>query len=192
MIMERESFTIMVEVIAPFLFWKKKNTIKVSYRQCNIKELFSFIEDIERWREIAERVVEFIEKHADKKLSGNQLSSIYIQSWAVFNILYDTYFKECFKGSKNKQTTVKKTDLWPMQANIAFIAKETCTSILDLYEKCTIQDIEYLMEGVIRNLNSQTKEWQKRNRMRILQRKAERRSPEEEKAIKERLSKIPD
>lgn len=205
MFLERDEFIIKFWVSRSFsIFWKniykQKSVISVFYKQCNLKELLIFIEKSkDEDFSLDNRILSFIKENSVGKVRERELNAIIYRFDKVRSTILNTYFKWCFTNSKNSKKTAQSSIFWensyesPMEANIAFIAKETWTSIIDLYEKCTIKDIEYLSDAVEWNLNAMWgKKWQRRNRLLAVKRKARNRTPEQLAEIKKKLEKIPE
>lgn len=204
MFLDRESFTLHVTLNRPFfVMWKhifnRKKTVVVDYKQAVLKEVLQFSAQVEKANfDIELWVLNFIESHTGGKLSKQEQGSVYLQAWKLFPIILETYFKWCFsiktddQSSKWRTEATKNIDIAPIQSSIAFLAEKTCTSIIELYEKCTIYDIDYLNEWIIRNLNSQSKDGQKKNKLHALASKAKNRTNAERDAIRQKLAKIPD
>jgi len=207
MFLERETYNLDIVLTRSFsFFWKKftrrKSTIKVQYLECNIRDLMIFIGKSKRPKfSLDERILSFVEEHSSTKLRKRQRETLLVKNYSVRTTLLSSYFDWCFE----KKPEVKKENDWelnlssqhldtaPLEANMAFIAKETSTSIIDLYEKCTIKDVAYLSDAVEWNINLMDKKSGKaKNRAINLRRKSRERTPEEMADLKKRLARIPD
>lgn len=177
--------------------WEEK--LSFTTRQCTLSQLVSFQKMIQEPSfSLDEWIVAFVEERV-WKLSKYQKNAIFLVNHWVWDAISKTYFKDCFQQAPKAKKKDWLISIWhddldvaPFESNIAFLAKETSTSIIELYEKCSITDIEYLSDAVIWNINAMSKDGKKKNRLRALARKAKERSAEEKQTIREQLKAVPD
>jgi len=77
--------------------------------------------------------------------------------------LFDIYLDTACRGFYD--TGKKKGDGSPISAFFAFLAKESKTDMLSLIKSYTPEALNFMAEGIVYNLNEQTKEGQKRNKL---------------------------
>lgn len=76
------------------------------------------------------------------------------------DVLFDTAFKDFFSKKKGNWESI------PYEAYIMFLSEKFSIDPDTLIKRYTPEQINYYTEGIIYNLNEQTKEWQKKNKIR--------------------------
>lgn len=191
MFMELEHFNIDINLHSSFFyFFKRTKTIHIEYKQATVLEAVYFLEslnyndmDLDQW------TLEFIENHSKSKISDIDRLNIYTKAKTLFSIIKDTHFKWLF-SEKNK---VNKDyfDPVPLLSTLWFVCNKINTDFMTLAKNISINDLDLLSDVAIYTINSETKEWQKKNSLRKLKLKAKYRSNEETQRIKTSLEKIP-
>lgn len=127
-------------------------------------------------------VIDFCKRYWN--INKNDEWSIYFSSGKIFEILKDTYFKWLFSNTKTKW------DDTPIISLITFVAKESATSTLDILYKMTYEEFKLIIDGVIWNLNEQTKKGKQKNRLKLVYNKKENRTEQDNEEIKQKLEKL--
>lgn len=169
-----------------FLFIPYIKKIKVNYKQAVVKDVIDFFDKIERKElDISEWIINFIYKYGDKKIDDHDKWQIYIYHEKLWKHIKKTFFKGVFSDSGKKSK-----DPSPLSSVIAFVSKHWGVNGYDLIHKMTFEELKFYAEGIVWNLNEQSKDWKRRNKLLLLQKKKDKRSDKENQAIKNKLSKI--
>lgn len=100
----------------------------------------------------------------------------------LFEVLQDTYFKWYF--SKKKQTW----ETYPFEAYIMFLSDKFNLDPDTFLKRYTPEQINFYLEGIIYNLNQQTKDGQKKNRIKQNMKELQKEQTPEE--AKEEIRKL--
>lgn len=171
-----------IKVIKHILGIPYKKKIKLKFETAKMIDVLNFIEHTKKKIDLWLWVIDFCKKFW--KINKDDESSIYFSSGKIFEIIKETYFKWLF------QETKAKWDDTPIISLITFVAKESSTSTLDILYKMTYEEFKLIIDGVIWNLNEQTKKGKQKNRLKLVSSKKENRSEEENQEIKEKLEKL--
>ena len=146
-----------------------------SFNQGTFKENLELFYSIKKGK-IYEFLFDFLNKSG--KISVRDFNSIpFLEKQRIINFLIDTFAKGFFdkKGKKPIESP-------PFGSFIVFICEHSNETVDSLLSK-TWEQIEFMLEGIIWNLNEQTKEG--RNKNKLSQIKKGTSFEEEKKAIKE-------
>lgn len=140
--------------------WKTK-IATISYKQASMKELYEFLNAID-WDKDAvyDWIYDFLVKNSNIK--WNDIKYLLMDIDNLFKIVKDTYFHGVFE-EKNEKTS-KKPDYVPEQSIIVFLSEKFCMDPDSLIEKYTPEMITYYSEGILWNINEQTKEGKAKNK----------------------------
>jgi len=160
-------------------FWKYKRTYK--FQTATLKELIEFSTWIKNEEDLLDWLFRFLCKHG--KITKREFKQITPEK--VNSIL--EYLKKTFGKGFFEETKKKTAEKAPISSFFALIMKnsgETTKSILSL----TWGQIMFLSEGIIWNLNAQTKDGQKRNNRDFQKKKFQEELTDEEalKILKDR------
>lgn len=127
------------------------------YNQLSMYDCLEFAYEIQQeWFRLEDWIYNFLK---DKiKLRKDDLLKIDLNKF--MDVLFDTAFKDFFSKKKSKGETI------PYEAYIMFLSDKFNLDPDTLIKKYTPEQINYYTDWVIYNLNEQTKEWQKKNRLR--------------------------
>ncbi len=174
---------IKIKILKNYKIFEYHKNIMLTFNQAKMIDILKFIEESKKSNfDLWIWVLDFCKAHWKVKKSDE--GSIYFWSWKIFEQIKDTFFKWLFKDWK------WKWDESPVISLITFIAKESWISTLDILYKMTYEELELVAEGVIWNINEQTKKWQQKNRLKSIYDKKKNRTPEEEEEIKKKLAKL--
>ena len=178
-----KDYELIIKYKKSFLFFYYTKKIKLLFNQAKVINILKFLNDLEKkdfnlniW------IWDFIKQYSTKRISNKELEAIYLNWDKIFEQIKNTYFKWIFKWNKTKNTNYS-----PISSLLSFICKEWWVNGYDLLYKMTWDDIMLFAEWGIWNLNEQTKKWKKLNRLKIIEKKAEKRSEQEKEEIRQKL-----
>lgn len=131
-----------------------KQTVK--YKQLTYYECLELHYLIQKDFDLYERCYNFLKD----KISISKKDILNIDVKKFFQTYLDTACR-WFYDKKTKWTW----ESMPFEAFIAFISKELWLDPLDMIKKYTPEAFNFILAWVIYNLNSQTKEWQRKNKL---------------------------
>lgn len=173
----RKTYTLEIEFTV-------EKTVKFTYQQAIFKEILSLCKTIEDQINLGEWLYDFLMKKCTQdvkmiKEDFNMLNED--QVTRIMNFTLDTYGRKYF--STSEKIDIKKKAKSPSSSFITFILKET-NETLDSLLNLTWEQIEFLQEGVVWNLNEQSKEGRQRNKMQAIMKEA-REELSDEDALKQ-------
>jgi hypothetical protein len=143
-------------------------TISFQYEQGSLRGLLSIKEAFREGIKVEDWLFDFLMKKTTQSVKltkelFEQLGETHIAN--LSNFIFDTYAKDFFEKSNKPK---KEEDLFqnvkaPSSSLICLILEKTNESIESLLDM-TWEQIVYLVEGIIWNLNAQTKEGQDKNK----------------------------
>lgn len=171
----RRTFELSINLKAPL--WRK-SALAVRYEEASVKEVLEFDpKDPGEWayRFVLER---------SRPLKAWEATAL----WDRRHSLFDTILKTRFAFMDGQEA--KGGSEWaPFASVIAWLSKETNVAPHVLLSEYTFPQFQALAEGVAWNANASTKEGRAKNAAMAARKRAER-TPEEEVAIREALSKL--
>ena len=156
------------------LFGRPKK-VSFQYKQGTLRELLELQESINKDRDLRKTLFDFLKNKTkrSKKFTRRMFHQMHDKRMGeVMDFVLDTYAKGFFTKTDQPSEKSFKNIKSPTSSAFCVIFEKTGES-LDSLLKMTWEQIEFLMEGVSWNLNSMTKEGQKKNeteaRMKMLQ-----------------------
>lgn len=133
----------------------------VKYKQATLLECLEYsFEAKQDWFELIIWLVSFIKDNSEIK-NDNTIANIL--KHIDINTLLDKIFNSRFKGYlSSKKWKVSKQEI-PFSSYIMSLSKYFSIDPNTVVERYTPEQIAFYIEGVIYNINEETKEWQKRN-----------------------------
>jgi len=167
-----------------FLFIKYSKNITLKFEQAKIIDIIEFLKINNEWKLwIISWLLWFIKDKSDKNLNSKDRIAI-IKDWEkVYNKIKETFFEWYFKDI---ESNIK--DESPFSSSIMIICEKLWVEPLFVVNNYTQWHVEFIAEWLLWNTNWQTKEWQKKNKLRLRQQKALNRTDEENEKIKKILS----
>lgn len=168
----KKKYTIKLIIKRKILFFSYNKKIILEYGKATLKEYYYFQKILEENKEseINKFLFNFVEsfKKGRKNLKKQEYAQILAQKKDIFKVLLETYLKK----SKIIPIVWKIDEEYsPIASNIVFLSQKLHISPKELLNY-TIDEIDFLTEGIERNINAKTEEWQKRNKMKWIQNKA--------------------
>lgn len=158
----RKEYSLDIKIKNKIRFWYTSKTINIRYKQACLSEVMEFVANTKSDTvSITSRAIKFIVEHSHKKESKrcSESDAMYaIMGWALDKI-YKTYFHWVF-SENNKTVDVKRS---PESSGIVALAERLNIDPHTMINEYTSEMIDYYSEGVIRNLNEQSKKGQSRN-----------------------------
>jgi len=191
-LLERWDFEFTIKANKKILFWSKKQNIILRYKQANIAQVQEFF----KFKNNQDWFVYFLKEHWLKEKQINRIL-ISKEYYNIFNKIKNTYFRKVFEEKKILENDVKKFKIKHKLSEdeessfICTVCKESWLNPATYMQDLTLEQFNFISKWVIWNINSQTKEWQKRNKQNILENK----TPEEDEETKKLIAlinKIPD
>jgi hypothetical protein len=194
--MLRKKYRLELEFFGRF---NRPKTIYFVFEQARLRDLLEMKEEIHTPEKLKAWIQDFLMKKTSQsdKLTLKLYQQLGTdQRMKIFEFLLDTYAKGFFKPkmvqSDDEQKTFKKTYEAPTSSMISLILEksgENMESVLNM----TWEQIDYLTEGIVWNLNAQTKEGVKRNerhmRLKDLSNNAADDELDQIKQLEERINK---
>ncbi|HPO06089.1 MAG TPA: hypothetical protein PLQ36_03190 [Candidatus Gracilibacteria bacterium] len=130
---------------------------KIEYKQFTLLECLEFSHGLENNNyTIEEWVTKFIETNST--LNPKEIQTLILEG-DFLRILLETAFKGYFSGRKSIGQGM------PFEAFIAFLSEKLNTDPNSLIANYTLEQLIYYADGIIFNLNEQTKDGQRRNKI---------------------------
>lgn len=163
---------------------KKTYEIKLLWQTLKYEQ-FSLYECLEFQHTIQSQPLEdWIYNFLKTKIKVNKLDLLKIDLKLLMETLFDTAFKGFFWKWKWWESM-------PFEAYVMFISKEFNLHPEAVMKKYTPEALACYMDWIIRNYNSQTKEWQKKNRINKAMKEMKKTSVEDDlKEIEEMRKKL--
>lgn len=162
--MLRKQWKIRLVIEKKFFFWKRKKEVLITYGGATLYQQM----ELTKAKTDEEKVAFFmgwIKKNTEKKLSPTDELAILPNLERIAEQIIATAFSTKSRGEKNSEFS-------PYSSYLVFLTQELWIEPRVLMNY-TLQEIEYLSEGLIRNLNAKTEEGQKQNRLKAQQLQAE-------------------
>lgn len=147
-----------------FELLRKTYQLEVLWQTCTYEQ-FSMYECLEFSYMIQQKdfkIEDWIYNFLKDKIEIKPTDLINIDLDKFMKVLFDTAFKGFFSDKKDKK---EAKDWMPFEAYIMFLAEKFSLNPDDLVKKYTPEQINYYTEWIIYNLNEQTEEGQKRNKI---------------------------
>lgn len=181
------------------MFWLLKKDFEIIIlKQKVVYSQLSYYECLEFYKTISEKdfdLVIWFFNFLKTKISVTEKDIINIwleQIEKFFKIYLDTACKSFFK----KNIIVNKDNISTFESYLTFLSKEINLDPLSILKKYTPEQLEIITDWVIFNLNEQTKEWRKNNKIKALKKQnskdieQNKKDLEEIKASREKLLKF--
>ena len=153
---QREDFNLIVDIEVA---WSVNNKLKLKYKQATIFETMDFLKTLEEWKTV-EWTLDFIKNHWGTKIA---LWFIKIDN-NLFNKVFETIKNSLFRWVFGKAEA--KND-WggtqPYSAILVFVCEKLNISPHEFQNEYTIEQMNYLLDWIIYNINEWTEEWQEKN-----------------------------
>jgi len=159
----RKEYTIDVNMNVKLKWVIKPAKFKIKYKQATIIETQNFIEQVEK-NNLQDWVLKFLENNSN----ANKISMWIVKmNWKFFEELINklklTMFHWVFNEKEDKSDW---SSIQPFESVLCFLCKEININPLEFVEKYTIEQMNYLLDWIIYNINEQTEEWQEKNQRR--------------------------
>lgn len=173
-----------------FELLKKDFEITILWQTCKYKQ-FSLYECIEfsyLLKQEGFKLEDWLYEYLKDKIELKKTDLLKIDLNKFMDILFDTAFRWFFAKKKSSWDTM------PYEAYIMFLSEKFNLDPDEVLKKYTPEQINFYIEWIIYNLNEQTKEWQKKNKIRAKMKELKQESNEEKekedlKALLERMDK---
>jgi len=155
----RKEYEISFTVNAVFKWKEVEKKFTLFYKQATILDTLEFLKVLED-DSVTQRLLEFVEKQWE--LDKFTLWLIKIDSkllQTIFNTVKDTMFSWVFWTGGEKSSEKQQ----PYSSALVFLCEKICVWPDEFQKKYTIEQMMFLMEWVIYNINAQTEEWQVEN-----------------------------
>ncbi|MDO4714312.1 MAG: hypothetical protein Q4B28_06855 [bacterium] len=173
MIKKERSIRIIIE--KKILRWTRKKEILIRYGGATMAQHLQLME-AKSEDEKAKFFLQYLKEHSTPQLTLADLKVIKPQLEAILEKIVATAFT-----TKGNKTQVSRE--WsPYASYLVFIVQELGIEPRVLMDY-TLQEIDYLVEGLTRNLNARTEEGQKQNRLRSQEVHAEKTLAQKKKTI---------
>lgn len=164
-----------------FLFIPYTKKILLKFWEAKFIDTVEFMETIKgEWTNIIKWLIKFIKEHTNKNINKSDINYIMMYADKIIPKIKETFFNWCFWWEWWWEES-------PMSSYITILSEKLNIHPLELINKYTIKQLEYLTEWLVWNANCQTKEWEKKNRLWLVKQKATTRPKEEEDKIKDIL-----
>lgn len=142
------------------LWWKRKKEVLITYGGATLYQQIELTEARTDEEKVA-FFLDFIKKNTKTKLRPGDKLAILPNLERIAEQIIATAFSTKSRGEKNSEFS-------PYSSYLVFLVQELGIEPRVLMDY-TLQEIEYLSEGLIRNLNAKTEEGQKQNRLKAQQ-----------------------
>jgi len=144
--------------ISLLLDWKNtENKITMKFKQATIMETIDFLMLVEKWG-VWDWMADFLTENSDINKTTSWLMRLDKNlSQKVFDTIKNTRFKWTFWNSKG---TSDSEPSQPYSAILMMLCEKLSIDPMGFQEKYTVEQMNYLMEWLIYNAQSQTEEWQ--------------------------------
>lgn len=142
------------------LWWKRKKEVLITYGGATLYQQME-LTNAKTDEEKVAFFLDWIKKHTETKLSPSDELAILPNLERIVEQIVATAFSTKARGEKSNEFS-------PYSSYVVFLVQELWIEPRVLMDY-TLQEIEYLSEGLIRNLNAKTEEGQKQNRLKAQQ-----------------------
>ena len=178
-----KSYELILEIPVRFFFIKFHKKLTLKFEQAKLIDTMEFFKITEEGGiGIIKRLLKFVEEKW--KMDNHIKRYVYWNREKLFEKIKQTFFEWCFAEWKSSW------DNAPFSSYLAILSEKLNIDPLTMIKTYTPKQLEYITEGLVWNANETTKEWQKKNKLRLVQQKAVNRTAEQEEKIKNLLSKI--
>ena len=152
-----------LNIVVPkkFLRFKRKKTIKIHYWQAKPIDMAQFMR-LGTPDEIIVWLVKFVESHSTN-MKKSDYNAIIAQFEWIYAALQTTFWKRSVKNNGGEGNGS------PYSRFVAFLAKELCETPHNIVYNYTLEELDYLTEWVVRNLNEQSEEWRQKNKLKAIE-----------------------
>ena len=173
-----KTYEISLVINKRFLFIPYTRKILLKFWEAKFIDVIEFLEKIKwDWTNIIIRLLKFIKEHTEKKLTKQDINWIMMYADKVIPKIKETFFEWCFWWEKWWEES-------PMSSYIAILSEKLNIHPLELMNKYTMRQLEFLTEWLVWNVNCQTKDWERKNRLWLTKQKVKTRPKEEDEKIK--------
>lgn len=158
--MLRKQWKIRLVIEKKMLWWKRKKEVLITYGGATLYQQME-LTNAKTDEEKVAFFLDFIRKNTETKLSSSDELAILPNLERIAEQIITTAFSTKVRGKKNNEFS-------PYASYLVFLVQELGIEPRVLMDY-TLQEIEYLSEGLIRNLNAKTEEGQKQNRLKAQQ-----------------------
>nr|DAK26176.1 MAG TPA: hypothetical protein [Caudoviricetes sp.] len=158
--MLRKQWKIRLVIEKKTLWWKRKKEVLITYSGATLYQQME-LANAKTDEEKVAFFLDFIRKNTEIKLSSSDELAILPNLERIAEQIIATAFSTKSRGEKNNEFS-------PYSSYLVFLVQELRIEPRVLMDY-TLQEIEYLSEGLIRNLNAKTEEGQKQNRLKAQQ-----------------------
>lgn len=168
-----------VDIDKKFLFFIYKKTVKLSFWKAKLIEFIEY-ELLKDKEDIIFFFIKFIRKYG---LNIRKSDEPYLldKFSIIFETIKDTFLKYEMEYSYDKEWDVEP----PYSSMVATLSKELSVDPHNLIHNYNIEEVFYLLEWIIRNSNSSTKEWREKNKLTFQKKKAQQYIKENKKELDE-------
>ena len=156
--MLRKRRTIQLIIEKKVLWRTRKKTIKITYGGATLYQYLQ-LQQATTDQEKTAFFLEWRKNNASKKLSGEDEKAVIANLDKIWGQIIETAFHTERKNSGGS------SEFSPYASYLVFLVQELRIEPRKLMEY-TLQEIEYLSEGILWNLNAKSEEGQKQNRLR--------------------------
>lgn len=178
----RHSYEYEVVVPCRFLFYRWYKVVTLRYTEASIDDLLSYIVDVERWHERS-WLFRFIDRYGNRKLSSSDRQYIIRQQEDIMYYIRQTYFSGSFSDDGGSEWQW----LW-FEVIVDSLAERWWQLPTMITSQMSLRQMRAYMEWAEYNINMSTEEWQKRNRLKAIEKRAEQKTIEEKTQIQVFLS----
>lgn len=158
--MLRKQWKIRLVIEKKMLWWKRKKEVLITYGGATLYQQM----ELTKAKTDEEKVAFFmgwIKKNTEKKLSPTDELAILPNLERIAEQIIATAFSTKSRGEKNSEFS-------PYSSYVVFLVQELRIEPRVLMDY-TLQEIEYLSEGILWNINAKSEEGQKQNRLKAQQ-----------------------
>ena len=158
--MLRKQWKIRLVIEKKMLWWKRKKEVLINYGGATLYQQME-LTNAKTDEEKVAFFMDWIKKNTGKKLSPTDELAILPNLERIAEQIIATAFSTKSRWEQNSEFS-------PYSSYLVFLVQELRIEPRVLMDY-TLQEIEYLSEGLIRNLNAKTEEGQKQNRLKTQQ-----------------------
>lgn len=171
------------------LFYRYERKIELRFEEAKMRDVFDYMESIEWDREnVIIWLLDFVEKYSVTKLKKSDREYIMQYPDRILPTIRETYFEWCFSERKEWSWDTIQA---PYTSYLMALSEKIWLDPITILKSYTSKQLSSITDWAVWNANEATKEWQQKNKLQSIKRKAEQRTPEEWEKIKETIASLP-
>ena len=154
----RQSYELKINIKRKILFFNKRKIIILKYREASVMEIIDFLQS-------EKKTIEFFSDFILKNSNSTEADLWYIilNFDIIWEQLNNTFLKWLNSKENNNKDSLNIEDVkeknWTFNAYLALLSEKLNIDPINLLNKYTLNQLTYITEWIIYNINEQTEKW---------------------------------